>query len=117
MTPEEVFAQLRDVHLPDVQSATVTGLDMRPLVFFAASVLLIGAIRYWVQRRRRSRQLDAVAPGLPPAAQRDEIARVLRKALPRKAAQPAPRAFFAPPSQLTAQDASEMKTWARRRLR
>ncbi|MEM7686381.1 MAG: hypothetical protein ACFB03_18775 [Paracoccaceae bacterium] len=117
MTPEEVFAQLRDVHLPDVQSATVSGLDVRPLAIFAASVLLIAGVRYWVQRRRRSRQLDAVAPGMPPAAQRDEIARILRKALPRKAAQPAPKAFFAPPSQITIQDASEMKTWARRRLR
>ncbi len=116
MTPEEVFARLRDVHVPEVQSATGSGLDPRPLVVFGILVSVMFAFRFWMRWREKKSQLEQIDTSLPPAVQRDQIARVLRRAPRRNGAPAPPAAFFAPPSRLTARDVADLRQWARRRL-
>ena len=117
MTPEEVFARLRDIHVPDTTAVSDTGMAPEPVLVFAALVAAIFAIRAVRQSRRAAARLAAVSPALEPAEQRDRIARVLRTAPRRKNADAVPPAFFAPPSRLNARDAETIRAWARRRLR
>lgn len=116
MTPEEVFAQLRDVHVPEVQTAAGSGLDLRPLFAFGILASAMIAFRFWMRWRRKKSLLEQIDTSLPPAVQRDQIARALRHATRRNDASPPPPAFFAPPSRLTDRDVADLRQWARRRM-
>ena len=67
MTPEEVFAQLRDIHTPATQKTIGYGLDPWPLLVFAFLVLAIFGIRFWMRWRHRRTRLAGIDPSLPPA--------------------------------------------------
>ena len=116
MTPEEVFAQLRDIHTPATQKTLGYGLDPWPLLVFTFLVMAIFGVRFWMRWRHRRNRLAGIDSSLPPGAQRDQIARILSTAPRRHGKHPIPSAYFAPPSRLTTGDAAELRRWARRRL-
>ncbi len=60
MTPEEVFAQLGDLHTPEVETIATHGLDPWPLLAFAAIVLVVAALRVWSRWRRAAAALADV---------------------------------------------------------
>ncbi len=117
MTPEEVFAQLRDIHAPEAVAKAVEAFDFRPLLVFAAilAVALIARRLMAVMGRRKA--LGAVDPSAPPAQQRDAMLQMLARTPLRPHTEPAPKAFFDPPDAITDQDVTELRRWAGRRLR
>ena len=117
MTAEEVFAQLRDVHSPEVQAASAPGLDPTPLIAFTGLVLLFVIAHYWIRWRGAKARLNIVDTSQSPGTQRDQIAVVLRNNRTRNNAVPVPSAFFAPPERVSAQDAKDLRKWAQQRLR
>lgn len=117
MTPQEVFAQLRDLHTPEVAGGVGTGFDYWPLLIFAACVAVLAGLGQWRRWRRQRARFAGLDPAQPPAAQRDQIARLMQSNPRRKTGSPVPAAFFAPPAQVTAEDAEQLQNWARQRLR
>jgi hypothetical protein len=117
VTPDEVFRQLRDIHLPDVARTTQTDIDPRPLIIFAVLVLALAGLRLWARRRRAAARLRQINPSLPVATQRDQIVRILRDEASGRAIQTVPASAFRRPSEVTASDVDDLRTWARRRLR
>ena len=116
MTPEEVFEQLRDVHLPRVDSAVVAGLDPRPLVIFAVAVAGLWLVRQILRRRTAVAGLKT-DPATMPSDQRDQIVRAMRRRARRKDAAPVPQAAFVEPEQVSRDDVRDLRRWASRRLR
>jgi len=117
VTPEEVFAQLRDVHRPNVDPVLGAGLDLRPLVIFGACVVIVIGLRAVMRWQRNNARLGQVNAAQPPAEQRDHIAKIVRKGRRRRVRTPVPAAFFVPPSKVTVEDAADLRRWARQRLK
>ena len=117
MTPEEVFARLRDIHMPEIPSTAVAGMDPRPLMIFGGVIAALVAARIWSRLRRAQAQLRSVDSSSPPATQRDQIAGLFRSVPSRAPRSPVPQDFFAPPWRLTTMHIEELKAWARDRLR
>ncbi len=116
MTPEEVFAQLRDVHLPEANVIEASGLDVRPLIVFAVLLSVFVVVRVWSRLRSAKRRFNKVSNSSPPAEQRDQIVQAVRSGPTRKAASAVPPAFFTPPSAISAGDVDTLRKWARRRV-
>ncbi|MEM7059207.1 MAG: hypothetical protein AAF557_16605 [Pseudomonadota bacterium] len=115
MTPEEVFEQLRDVHLPEVDAPTVGGMDPRPLIVFAVFVAVLWIARLWRRNHTKMARLETDASS-PPSDQRDQIVRAVRQGAMRNPAVSVPRAAFAEPSEVTEACVHDLRTWAIRRI-
>lgn len=115
MTPEEVFAQLRDLHRPDVDTAIGYGFDLRPVLIFGVMIVAIAGFRAWVRWRRSRARFNQVDASLSPAEQRDQIAQILSDSPRRVVRTSIPPAFFAPPPRVSAEDAEELRRWAQQR--
>lgn len=116
MTPEEVFAQLRDIHTPAVTGIEAASYDFRPLLVFAALTavaLLLGFLWNRAGTRRLINRIDAKATK---AEQRDAVVRLVDGRRRRADAGPAPEAAFQPPGALTEEGVSRLRRWARRRI-
>lgn len=117
MTPEEVFAQLRDIHAPEAAAKASVAYDFRPLIGFAILLALVIGARLLltsVRARRAISQLDATAA---PADQRDALVRLLATSPRRPLRAPPPESVFDPPEAVTEKDVSDLRHWAGRRLR
>ncbi len=117
MTPEEVFAQLRDIHLPERVTTLATSFDFRPILAFAALLALV----LFVRRIRAKSQVhvllaraDAAAG---PAAQRDALAALLAASPKPGSAEPPPQSLFDPPEDLTAEAVADLRQWVGNRIR
>ena len=116
VTPEEVFEQLRDIHMPPVDAPSVGGLDPRPMAVFAGIVAVLWLSRRWARNRAKKARLVTDAASSP-SDQRDQIVRAMRKGAKRKALPSVPRATFKEPSNVTEADVRDLHAWAIRRLR
>ncbi|MFO7854989.1 MAG: DUF4381 family protein [Paracoccaceae bacterium] len=67
MSPEEILAELRDLHLPPAPEAGVVGFAWEPLIGVSALALLAIAARLWRRGawRRAARARLAAAAGEP----------------------------------------------------
>lgn len=116
MTPDEVFRQLRDIHVPDIAGSGQTGIDPRPMIVFAVVCMAAAILRLWVRRRAVTVRLRGIDPSLPAAMQRDEIVRMVRDDADQINALPVPAAVFHRPPDVATKDIEELRAWARRRL-
>lgn len=117
MTPEEVFAQLRDIHAPATATAEAAVFDFRPLL--VVGMLVVGAAIFrifwrWVEA---TRVLSRIKAGAPKADQRDALVRLLDRRRRRSTHDPAPAATFQPPEHLTTQGLHQLRRWVGRRIR
>ena len=117
MTPDEVFSRLRDLHSPEIEAAAGQGWDLRPLLIFAAMVLLGVGLHHWRRWRNASASLAHVAEATNPADQRDRIVHTLQNRPRHTDRTSPPTAFFVPPAKVTKNDAEDLRRWARRRFR
>lgn len=115
MTPEEVFAQLRDIHSPAIEAAAAGSLDLRPLIVFAVFAAGVLLVRQVLAVARRKSALARVDQSADPADQRDALAK-LAATTPSRNSDPAPDALFDPPEKLTRQAVADLRRWVRRRL-
>lgn len=120
MTPDEVFAQLRDIHMPETVAATASGqwsgLDPRPLVAFAlilALVIALPALGRWHRHRKLKADVDQLAQS-PPPEQRDRLA-LLARTLPRTRQTP-PSGFFTPPDRIGTAEVETLRHWVKERI-
>ena len=114
MTPDEVFAKLRDLHHPATGGASVPLLDPWPLLVFAGLVMVGLSLRTWLRRRQIQASLAGISRELPPPEQRDRIVGTLRGRFAPRRLDAAPKAVFLPPSQVTSEDVEELRRWVRR---
>ena len=117
MTPEEVFARLRDIHVPETGGASLPVLDPWPLAVFGVLALSGWLIRQWIKSRRITKSLAAIDRALPPDEQRDRIVRLVRGRKARALGPKPPRAAFLPPSQLTPDQVEDLRRWAMAKVR
>ena len=117
MTPEEVFAQLRDIHAPEAAAKASAGYDFRPLIGFAIILALVIAMRLVFASMRARRALAQVDATAAPADQRDALVRLLATSPRRLSRAPPPESMFNPPDAVTDKDVSDLRQWADRRLR
>ncbi len=117
MTPEEVFAQLRDIHSPDVEAIVSPAYDLRPLLVFAMIAAIIVGLRFWLVSARAKRAVARVDATAEPARQRDAFVRLLASAPRRKDQLPLPARLFDRPEAVTSEDASRLRRWTLQRLR
>lgn len=117
MTPEEVFANLRDIHLPPVVDTASAMFDVRPLAVFAVLTVAVGltpVIAKWRRKwalRAEIRRLEHA----PPDEQRDALIRLAVQTRPLSKS-PAPAILFRPPDQIGADDVAILRTWLLGRL-
>lgn len=115
MTPEQVFAQLRDIHLPETEAvASYATMDLRPLAAFVLIAAVAIAIQRWMAARRIKRALACIDPAAPPAEQRDAISRLVRTWPHGQRETDPPDAIFRPPAAIEPEDVDLMRTWAHR---
>lgn len=119
MTPEEVFARLRDIHAPEAAMVPAPSYDPRALLIFAAALAGFLIARAALRRLRAARALRCVDPRAPAADQRDALLRLLarrrREARP-PGRDPPPDAAFARPDSLSADGVAELRRWVGRRI-
>lgn len=116
MTPEEVFAQLRDIHAPAIETAAKTSLDPRPLIAFAALLAIVLIARYALASNRRRSALSRIDPSTDPATQRDALTRLAATTARPRRTSPPPGALFDRPEALTPKSVATLRDWVRRRL-
>ncbi len=116
MTPEEVFAQLRDIHSPAIEAATNATLDPRPLIAFAALVAAVLIVRYMLSAQQRRNALSRIDPDADPAIQRDALTKLAATTGQTRKGDPLPGALFDPPEALTRKSIAGLRDWVRRRL-
>lgn len=116
MTPEEVFAQLRDIHAPAAVAREAIAFDARPVIAFAVFVVVFFALRLLWRRLGARRALASIDVASPPAEQRDALVRVLDARRRNRAAGPAPEAAFQPPKDLTSDGVQRLRRWVLRRI-
>jgi len=117
MTPEEVFAQLRDIHAPEAAAKASVAYDFTPLIGFAIVLSLVIAARLLLTSLRARRAIAEVDATAAPADQRDALVRLLATSPRRPLRAPPPKAVFDPPEDVTDKDVSDLRHWAGRRLR
>lgn len=120
MTPEEVFAQMRDIHVPaGGETMAWALLDPRPLAalgVIAIVVTVLPAVRRWLERRRLRTRLTDLA-GLAPAEQRDALTELVQT-LPRRPVRGAvPPAFYQPPEEIGRPEIETIRRWVVERTR
>lgn len=116
MTPEEVFAQLRDIHSPPIDVAANASFDLRPLVAFALFLACALIARRLVADRRRKAALARIDPSADPATQRDALTKLAATAPCPPNGDAPPDALFDPPEALTRNAVADLRDWVRRRL-
>ena len=117
MTPEEVFARLRDIHTPPSARDAALVYDFRPLAFFAIVLIAFVVTRSlwkYVSDRRALSRIDQTAPY---PEQRDALVSLLDRRARRPASDKPPAAIFEPPNQLSQSGIRDLRHWVGRRLR
>lgn len=117
MTPEEVFAQLRDIHAPDTAVQAAVAYDVRPILVFLALAAIAILIRAIWKRAEAGRALSRVDRRMPADEQRDALVRLAGRRRRRTGGDPAPEAAFKPPDALTADGVQRLRAWVGRRIR
>lgn len=117
MTPEEVFAQLRDIHAPQIGAIADTAFDFRPFLCVVAIAVMVFAARYGMAYLSAQRALAKLDRSATPAQQRDDLVRVLAATPRRRHRMPAPESLFSPPEAVTHEDVTQLRSWAARTLR
>lgn len=127
MTPEDVFAQLRDIHSPETATAVAVSFDFRPIVAFAILLTSFFIARYLFAALRARASLARIDATAEPAMQRDALIALLA-ASPRSPdirspdtrshdiGSP-PKSLFDRPEALTAADVAALRRWVRKRIR
>ena len=116
MTPEEVFAQLRDIHAPGPTLREAAAYDFRPLLLFAALLLTALIMRGLWRRASARRALARIDASAPPALQRDALIRLAGERPADPGDEPAPDAAFARPERLTPDTVRRLRRWVLRRI-
>lgn len=116
MTPEEVFARLRDIHLPDAGTAAPPTLDLRPIIAFALLVAAVVLFRLLLTVWRRRAALSRTDRIVPLPARRDALARLLSTSPRRRPADDPPAVLFDPPGTVTSGEVAGLRRWVARRL-
>lgn len=116
MTPEEVFAQLRDIHSPAIEAVANASFDVRPLIAFAIFLAGVLIIRRVLADGRRKTALARIDPSSDPAAQRDALAKLATTTTRPQNGDTPPDALFDPPEALTQKAIADLRNWVRRRL-
>ncbi len=116
MTPEEVFAQLRDIHAPSSSFRDAVAYDVRPMILFLIIVLVALALRLLWKRAEARRFLSRIDPHAPHADQRDALIRLAAERRRGKIEEPTPEAAYQPPSSLTGDSVQRLRRWVSRRI-
>lgn len=116
MTPEEVFAQLRDIHSPAIEAAANVSFDLRPLIAFATFLACVLITRRVLAVGRRKSALAQIDPSADPTTQRDALTKLAAKAPRSRNSETPPDALFDPPEALTQKAIADLRDWVRRRL-
>ena len=119
MTPHDLIADLRDIHLPAEAGEAAVWLSPAPLIFFAA-VLAAGA--WWTHRRRTAwrregaRRLHDVRGIDDPARRQSALIALFRQAARRAGEREVPDYLFQPPGEAGAQVEDRLVADIQRRL-
>lgn len=119
MTPDEVFAKLRDIHTPEGgmgDGPDWAALDPRPLAVFGVIAVLLMLLPLWRRWRARRALRSEIArlARIAPAAQRDALARLSARARP--ASKGAPDIFYLPPQDIGDKEAATLRRWFLERI-
>ena len=116
MTPEEVFAQLRDIHSPPSAVRETLSYDIRPVAVFFIMVFAVLALRLLWRRAEAGRLLSRIDPRGPHADQRGALIRLADARRRGRSDEPVPDAAFQPPGDLTGDGVTRLRRWVSRRI-
>ena len=116
MTPEEVFAQLRDFHAPPAAARETVAYDIRPVMIFLVILFAVLALRLLWRRAEARRLLARIDARASQAYQRDALIRLAGARRRGKIEEPAPEAAFQPPDDLTGDGVQRLRRWVARRI-
>ena len=116
MTPEEVFAQLRDIHAPASVAHGAAAYDIRPIMIVLGATLCVLAARAVWKRMAARRLLSRIDARASHSHQRDRLVRLVGARGRSEVGLPEPEAAFQPPDALTEDGVQRLRRWVLRRI-
>ena len=120
-TPQEILAELRDIHLPEITEANAPlVLDPRPFMVLALLVLVVASVRYiratqW--RRQARRRLRELSGNEDPIATRAALTALLHGLPHRTRLSALPDGVFRPDNTTNSDDIAALRQQVKAALR